>query len=131
MNARATYLVLALATMGLGLIVHQYGGALSPTSRDVLGDIIWATMIAWWIGAIAPRASLRARVVMAMGICFAVEVSQLYHSPALDAVRRTTIGQLTLGSGFDTRDLIAYTVGVLFTAFLERTWRTRRDAWAS
>lgn len=120
MRARARCVALALATIGLGLMVHQYGGALSPTSRDVIGDILWATMIVWWLGAVAPGVSLGARVVSAIAICFAVELSQLYHSPSIDALRRTTVGQLTLGSGFDPRDLVAYSVGVLFAALLER-----------
>jgi hypothetical protein len=124
MNARLTFIAFALAAIGLGLIVHRYGGALGSTARDVVGDILWASMIAWWIGAIVPGTSLHTRVVVAIAICFAAEASQLYHTPTLDAVRGTTIGQLTLGSGFDPRDLIAYTLGVLLAALLERTRRT-------
>ena len=121
--ARVAYVALALGTIVLGLTVHLYGNALGPTSRDVVGDVIWAAMIAWWVAAIAPGKSLRARSVCAVAICFAVEVSQLYHTPALDALRRTTFGALTLGSGFDLRDLFAYIAGVLAAAFLERTGR--------
>ena len=119
--ARRTYVGLALGTIALGLIVHLYGDALGPTSRDVVGDVIWGAMIAWWVGAIAPGKSLRARSVAAAMICFAVELSQLLHTPELDSLRRTTVGQLTLGSGFDVRDLLSYTVGVLAAALFERT----------
>ena len=35
-------------------------------------------------------------------------MSQLYHTPTLDAIRATQAGQLVLGSGFDPRDLAAY-----------------------
>lgn len=121
--ARVAYVALALGTIVLGLTVHLYGDALGPTSRDVVGDIIWGAMIAWWVAAIAPDRSLRARSVAAVAICFAVEMSQLYHTPALDMLRRTTVGQLTLGTGFDLRDFLAYTVGVLAAALLERTGR--------
>ena len=118
---RLVYVALALATIVLGLSVHLYGGALGPTLRDVLGDVIWGAMIAWWVGAIAPGSSLLVRIVVAVAICFAVELSQLLHTPELDSLRRTTVGQLTLGSGFDVRDFLSYTVGVLAAALFERT----------
>lgn len=121
--SRAAYVALALATIVLGLAVHLYGDALGPTSRDVVGDIIWGAMIAWWVGAIAPARSLLTRSVAAAAICFAVELSQLIHTPQLDMLRRTTLGKLTLGTGFDVRDFLAYTVGVLAAALLEWTWR--------
>lgn len=127
-HARLAYVALAVATIVLGLIVHFHGDALGPTARDMMGDAIWAAMIAWWVAAIVPGTSLWTRSVAAVTICFAVELSQLYHTPALDTLRRTTIGQLTLGSGFDPRDLAAYAVGVLVAALLERTVRLwRRD----
>jgi hypothetical protein len=52
-------------------------------------------------------------------------VSQLYHAPALDALRATRAGHLVLGSGFDARDLAAYTAGVAAAVLLERAVRRR------
>jgi hypothetical protein len=124
LTARVAYVALALVTIVLGLVVHLQGDALTPTSRDVLGDLIWAAMIAWWVAAIVPNVSLTARSVVAVSICVAVEISQLYHTPALDMLRRTMVGQLTLGSGFDPRDLLAYVVGVVAAAFVERMGRS-------
>ena len=83
-------------------------------------------MIAWWIGALAPSASLRVRVPWALALCVGVEVSQLYHTTALDALRSTTMGQLVLGSDFDPRDFVAYALGVLVAAFIERAVIRRR-----
>ena len=125
-DVRASFVALALGTIALGLVVHISGGALGPTTRDVLGDALWAMMIAWWIGALAPDSNLRARSGAAFAICVAVEVSQLLHTPALDRLRGTIAGQLVLGSGFDPRDLGAYAIGVLAAAVLERTFRPRR-----
>ena len=110
-RARLAYIALALVTIALGLWVHR-GAALGPVARDVLGDALWATMIAWWIGAVAPRMPLTVRSAMAFAVCVAVELSQLIHTPALDSARSTTMGHLVLGSGFDPRDIVAYAAGV-------------------
>jgi hypothetical protein len=126
LRSRAFYGVLTLATIALGLIVHWNGSALGPTTQDVLGDGIWAAMIVWCVSAVSPGAPIRNRALVALAICFAVELSQLYHAPGLDAVRRTTIGQLTLGSGFDPRDLLAYSLGVITAVLFERTARRYR-----
>ena len=125
---RAAFAALAVGTIVLGLTVNQGGGALGlgPVVRDVLGDALWAVMIVWWLGVLAPTMRLTARGGVALAICVAVEVSQLLHTPALDAVRRTLLGRLMLGSGFDARDLVAYAAGVLAAVVLERTVSGRR-----
>ena len=120
LGTRASYIALALGTMALGLGVHWRGGLLNSTLRDVLGDALWAATVAWWIGAVAPGASLRTRAAAALALCVGVEMSQLCHTTVLDALRRTTAGDLLLGSGFDPRDLVAYTLGVLLAVILER-----------
>ena len=116
---RVAYVALAAGTIALGLWVHRSGRVLGPDVRDVLGDALWATMMAWWAGAVAPHARVAARSASALAICVAVEFSQLVHAPAIDAVRQTPFGQLVLGSGFDPRDLWAYALGVLAAALLE------------
>lgn len=121
MRRLAVYVALAAVTIALGLWVHLGGAALGANAQDVLGDALWAAMIAWWIGAIAPSRRLASRSAVALGICVAVELSQLVHAPALDELRRTTMGQLVLGSGFDPRDLLAYSAGVGAAALIEWT----------
>lgn len=123
---RAQYAALALVTIALGLAVHR-AESLPRGVRDVTGDALWGAMIAWWIGAIVPTARLRWRAAAALAVCYIVELSQLYHSPAIDALRRTTAGRLTLGSDFDPRDLLAYTAGVLAAALLERVTMSPRQ----
>jgi hypothetical protein len=125
-GVRATYVALALATIAAGLAVHLGRLPSSPALRDVLADALWAAMLTWWVSALAPRLALGARAALALGACYAVEVSQLYHTPALDAVRATRLGHLVLGSGFDPRDFAAYALGVLGAAVLDRGWRRRR-----
>lgn len=125
---RATFLALACATIAVGLVVHLRGTALGPVVRDALGDVLWAMMIACGVGALAPRARLAVRSAAAYAVCAGVELSQLYHAPALDAVRATTTGHLVLGSGFDPRDLVAYGVGVGLVALFDSTAAARAYA---
>jgi Protein of unknown function (DUF2809) len=123
---RIAFLALACATTSVGLIVRLHGAVLGPVARDTLGDALWAMMIAWWAGVLAPRARLAMRCMAAYAVCAIVELSQLYHTPALDAVRATTLGHLLLGSGFDPRDLVSYAAGVALAALLEWTIVRRR-----
>lgn len=117
---RVAYVTLALATIVIGLTVHWHGAQLRPAARDWVGDALWAAMVAWWMGAFVPNAKWTTRSGVALGLCFAVELSQLYHAPWLDAARRTAVGHLVLGSGFDLCDLSAYTLGVLAVTACER-----------
>ena len=121
---RLTYAAAAGATIALGLVLRAI---LPPASvaRDVAGNALWAAMMLWWVSALAPDARLLVRGAVALGISFAVELSQLYHTPALDALRSTTGGHLVLGSGFDPRDFVAYGLGVVVAALLERSVRGR------
>jgi hypothetical protein len=117
--ARLRFVVLALGTIAVGLVVHWRGTPFPATLRDVLGDALWAMMIGWWLGALAPSARPLSHAGVALAICWSVEFSQLYHARWLDGWRLTTPGQLILGSGFDPRDLGAYALGVLVMLILE------------
>jgi hypothetical protein len=125
-TVRARYLALVVVTIALGRAVHRGAIPLGPVARDVLGDALWATMIAWIAGALAPDARLALRGASALAVCVAVELGQLYHTPALDALRGTTLGHLVLGSGFDPRDLAAYAAGVGAAVLLDSAARRRR-----
>jgi len=122
-RARLSAAAAAIATMLFGLWVHRGGLALGPDARDVAGDALWACMLAWGVAAIAPAAPVFARGAVTFAISSAVEFSQLIHTPALDALRATTLGGLVLGSGFDPRDLAAYAGGITAAMMLE--WSVR------
>jgi len=49
-------------------------------------------------------------VVVCVGTC-SLELLQLWHTPALDAVRRTFLGAATLGQSFDPWDFLYYALG--------------------
>ncbi|HEV7994083.1 MAG TPA: DUF2809 domain-containing protein [Gemmatimonadaceae bacterium] len=126
LGSRASYLALVGITIAAGLMVHRNGHVLGAATQDVVGDALWAMMIVWAVGALAPTARLVVRGASALAICWLVELSQLYHTPGLDAVRRTLAGRLVLGSGFDPRDLVAYAGGVLVAMLLEHLAASHR-----
>ena len=122
---RVRYALAAVATIGIGLLVNRGPLPLPAALRDVLGDTLWAMMIAWWIGVLVPAAPFVRRGATAFAVCGAVELSQLIRTPALNALRRTTLGHLVLGTDFDARDLVAYAGGVLVAVMIERVVRER------
>jgi Protein of unknown function (DUF2809) len=124
--SRLRYIALASVTIALGLWVHRGGAVTSPVIRDVLGDALWAAMLLWLLSALAPDARPIRRGNVALLTCFSVEVSQLFHTPWLDAIRQTTLGHLVLGSGFDPRDFLAYTIGVAAALLIERMFFSNR-----
>ena len=118
-RSRRAFFGLAVFTICLGLLVYLGGGALPAAPRDMLGDALWAVMMVWCVSVIAPNARLVTRGAIALAVCWTVEVSQLHHTPFLDALRATLPGHLVLGSGFDPRDLAAYAVGVIAALVFE------------
>lgn len=125
LRRRMQYAALAGAIILLGLVVHFYGTLLGARVRDGLGDAMWAAMICAGISALLPRRSPLHRSVAALCVCYAVEFSQLWHTPTLDQFRATQIGALMLGSGFDARDLVAYALGIGLFAWFDRRWVLR------
>ncbi len=111
---------MAVATIVIGLWVHRGGLPLGAVARDVTGDALWAAMMFWWVSAALPAFPPLTRGAAALGICVAVEFSQLLHAPWLDALRSAALGRLVLGSGFDPRDLVAYAAGVLVGTLVDR-----------
>jgi hypothetical protein len=126
MRARWIYVALVGVAIAMGLLVHFHGLGLGAVAQDVIGDALWAAMIAWAFGAIAPNARLIMRSALAYAWCVVVELSQLYHAPALDAIRESRLGHLVLGSGFDPRDLAAYALGIVVAAAVSVSLRAGR-----
>lgn len=76
------------------------------------GDILYATMVFLLAVLLRPRLSPLRAGVGAFGFCTAIEFSQLYHAPWIDAIRAYPLGHLVLGSGFAWPDIACYAIGV-------------------
>ncbi len=108
-----------MATIVVGLASRVYAAYLPWWLAKNAGDALYATMAFWGVGFLAPRAKTWSVALVAAAFCFAIEITQLYRAPWLDAVRATTPGRLVLGQGFRAFDLVCYLVGVGLGAGLE------------
>ena len=127
-RSRALVAALVVATIALGLASRRFGDALPALVAAYAGDALWAAMVLWLAALVAPGARTRTLAACALAIAFAVEASQLYRAPWLDALRATRPGALALGQGFLWSDLACYAVGVGAAALLDRALVHRRRA---
>jgi Protein of unknown function (DUF2809) len=103
----------------LGIGSRRYAHLLPGFVAAYAGDTLWALAAFLGIGLFLPRASTWAIACLTMTFSVAVEISQLYHAPWIDAVRQTSLGGLVLGFGFLWSDLACYAVGVGFGVMIE------------
>ncbi len=121
---RGLYAFWVAVVIGLGLGSRAEAVALPPFLAKYAGDALWALMIFLGLGILLPARRTAAVAALAVAVCCAVEFSQLYHAPWIDAIRRTTLGALALGDTFAWGDIAAYLVGIALGAALE--WAARR-----
>jgi len=114
------------ATVGLGLASRRFGAVLSDAVRLYAGDALWAAAVYFAAATIWPRARAIQLVIGALVFSFVIELSQLYHAPWIDDVRRTRVGALVLGFGFLWSDLVCYMAGVAAAALADALVSGRR-----
>lgn len=110
---RATYALMILVVIASGLASRSPRAGLPPLPAKAAGDALWALMFFLAFGFLRPEAPTLPLALFTLAFAFAVEFSQLYRAPWIDAVRSTTAGGLFLGHGFHATDLLWYTLGVL------------------
>jgi hypothetical protein len=118
-RSRTTYLMTAIGAAALGLSSRRYPAVLPRLLATYAGDTLWALMVFLGIGMLFPRWSTLRVCVAAWVFAFAIESSQLYHSPLVDQIRHTETGRLIFGYGFLWSDLLCYVVGIALGCTLE------------
>lgn len=108
-----------LFTIVLGLASRKFPGLFPPVFEKYPGDALWAQMVYWIIGMLAPAASVVKVAIYALAISYGVEISQLYQNGWINEIRATTLGHLALGSYFSWLDMLSYTIGVALVAPIE------------
>ena len=110
---RCYYLIAMAAVIAAGLWWRSAANPVSPFLHKYGGDALWALLMFLGFRCVLIRASILRVTLVSLAFCFAVEFSQLYHAPWIDAIRETRLGGLVLGSVFNWPDFLAYSVGVL------------------
>jgi hypothetical protein len=123
---RAFYILCLAIVICAGLASRSKTLALPPFVAKYAGDALWAMMVFVALGVVLPRRSTLALMAFAVIFSCAVESSQLYHSPWIDAIRRTTLGHLVLGDTFAWGDVAAYLVGIVIGGICEWVATQRR-----
>jgi hypothetical protein len=123
-RSRIVYGVALLVVIAAGLGSRIFGRDLPAFIAAYAGDTLYATMMFVGLGILAPRWSTARLALTALCICLAIEISQLYHAPWIDALRATVPGALVLGYGFLWSDVVCYAVGVALAAAGERLARS-------
>ncbi len=124
-RSRPLYLLLAAATVALGLATRRFRGVLPHAIAAYAGDVLWAAMVYLLLAAVWNRAAIRLVTAGAAIFSLALELSQLYHAPWISAVRQTRLGGLVLGFGFLWSDLACYAAGIALAASLDLAIRLR------
>jgi hypothetical protein len=118
-RSRITYLIAVIVVVILGLSSRRYSRVLPEFLASYAGDTLWALTAFLGIGVLFPRWSTVRVCVTALLLAFAIELSQLYHSPWVEQIRHTRVGGLILGYGFLWSDLLCYGVGITIGYILE------------
>jgi len=117
---RRAALAAMATTIALGLASRHWPSALPAVLGKYPGDALWALMVFFGWRALRPRAGARDVALTAMATCVIVECAKLWHVPWLVDFRGTTLGHLLLGHVFSWQNLVAYALGVLAGAAVDR-----------
>lgn len=116
---RLLYLFLILLVMILGISSRKLANFIPDIINLYFGDALWALMIFLIMGFLFRKLSIARIAFISIVFCYCIELSQLYHTNWIDAIRNTTLGGLVLGFGFLWSDVLAYSMGVLMGSLLE------------
>lgn len=121
MRRHRGWLCAALAlVIALGLASRALPGMFPAALENYPGDALWAVAAFLCIALLRPGMDSWPLAWLALAIAWADEFAQLIQWPWLAALRKTTIGHLVLGSGFDWIDLIAYALGIALAATIDQ-----------
>jgi hypothetical protein len=111
-RSRAAYALSILLVISLGLLSRAKFLPLPRFIAAYAGDTLWALLVFLGFGWLFPKHSTTRIALYAALFSLGIEVSQLYHTPWLDALRSNNLAALVLGQGFLWSDLVCYALGI-------------------
>jgi len=116
-----------LATIVLGLSTRETSINWPAFVSVHAGDALWTLALYLGLGFLFPRLTALFLFVLALGISWGVELSQLLDWSWFAALRETLVGRLLLGTGFQWFDFPRYTVGALLAFGIDLLWLVRAE----
>lgn len=107
--------------IGLGLASRSSLAAALPVFlQTYAGDTLWAMLVFFGFALLCPAARSWQLAAAALAFSFAIEFSQLWQAPWLEALRSNRVAALVLGRGFLLSDLFCYSAGIALAALADR-----------
>ncbi len=126
---RIKYALLTALLIGTGLLIRSPLFGLPHGIAKYSGSIVWGGTVYAATACLLPKQGSLRTAIVASTLAVGVEFSQIWHTPALDAFRSTTIGVLLIGRFFSWWDIAAYLIGIAAVCLLDNVaLRTAADA---
>ena len=122
-RSRSRYALAIVLVIAVGMGSRRFPWLLPAALGKYPGDVLWSLMVFLGWGFLLPRCATRGVLILTLATGLGVEFLKLYHAPALDAFRPTTLGHLLLGHSFSWLNLVAYALGGLLGALGEEIGR--------
>lgn len=127
MHRRLFSATIAVLLIPMGIAWRMAPLHLPPFFYKYGGSVLWAAMVYWIVAALLPRLRPITLGALAGSLTAVVELSRLYHAPALDAFRLTLAGKLILGRFFSLYDIAAYWLAIAVAAAIDWRWFRAAD----
>jgi hypothetical protein len=108
----------------VGFITKSYNGPAAAWVRDSLGGVCYEMFWCWMAVLFFPNFNPWRTALVVFLATSALEVTQLWHPPSLEAIRHAFIGRALLGTTFSWLDFPHYILGCLIGA--EWIWFIRK-----
>ena len=115
---RITYFCFTIIVIGFGLFSRSK--YIPNMIYPYFGDLLYTLMFFFIFGFLFPKKKSYQIAILSIGLCYFIEITQLYQADWINNIRNTTFGKLTLGSGFLWSDIISYSLGGLLGVFIEK-----------